>query len=107
MLTEDPHSWIYASTLAYIVDSNPGRSSAAVTMNSCVRGIAAFISTLAAVPLQDSAGDGGLYTLWAGLLIICELLLLLVQVRGGQWRETAEECQNVQNSSKVCSDSGR
>ena len=36
MLTEDPHSWIYTSTLAYIVNSNPGHSSAAVATNSYV-----------------------------------------------------------------------
>ena len=55
--------------------------------------VSAAIFTLAAVPLQDSdsAGDGGFYTLWAGLLILCELSLLLVRVRGGPWRMTAEE----------------
>jgi Na+/melibiose symporter-like transporter len=94
VLTESPifsHSWIYSSTLAYIVDANPGRSSAAVATNSCIRGVAAFVFTLAAVPLQDLAGDGGLYTMWAGLLILCELLLLLVRVRGGKWRMAAED----------------
>jgi len=44
--------WIYASTLAYIVDANNGRSSTAVAANSCFRGLAAFIGTEIAVPLQ-------------------------------------------------------
>lgn len=108
MLTEDipplpspppPYSWIYSSTLAYIVDANPGRSSAAVATNSCFRGVAACIFTLAAVPLQDSVGDGGLYTLWAGLLVLSELLLLVVRVRGGPWRVNAEECEKAQSFS--------
>jgi threonine/homoserine/homoserine lactone efflux protein len=99
-LAESPlHSWIYSSTLAYIVDANPGRSSAAVAANSCFRGVAAFAFTLAAVPLQDSVGDGALYTLWAGLLVLCELLFLLVQVRGGQWRMAAEEREKAKAQS--------
>ncbi|KAI0258411.1 MFS general substrate transporter [Gloeopeniophorella convolvens] len=83
--------WIYSSTLAYIVDANPGRSSAAVATNSCFRGLAAFAFTEAAVPLQNAIGDGGLYSLWAGVLVLCEVLLLLVRWRGGLWRERAEE----------------
>jgi hypothetical protein len=41
--------WIYSSTVAYIVDANPGRSSAAVATNSCFRGVAAFVFTEIAV----------------------------------------------------------
>jgi len=99
MLTEDTHSWIYASALAYIVDANPGRSSEAVAMNSCFRGVSAFIFMEVAVPLQDSIGDGGLYSLWVGLLVLCELLLLLVRVRGGPWRVNAEEREKAQSFS--------
>lgn len=45
-------SWIYASTLAYIVDANNGRSSTAMASNSAFRGISAFAATEIAVPLQ-------------------------------------------------------
>ncbi|KAI9442899.1 MFS general substrate transporter [Lactarius indigo] len=89
--------WIYSSTLAYIVDANPGRSSAAVATNSWFRGVAAFVFTEAAVPLQDSMGDGGMYTLWAGILVLSELMLLLVRWRGGAWREAAEEREKAQS----------
>lgn len=44
--------WIYSSTLAYIVDSNAGRSSSAVATNSLFRGIFAFVAAEVAVPLQ-------------------------------------------------------
>ncbi|KAJ8690654.1 hypothetical protein PTI98_012064 [Pleurotus ostreatus] len=44
--------WIYASTLAYIVDANNGRSSTAMASNSAFRGISAFAATEIAVPLQ-------------------------------------------------------
>jgi len=80
---------IYSSTLAYIVDSNVGRSSSAVASNSFFRGLFAFIATEIAVPLQDSIGDGGLYSMWAGLMLVSELMLLLVWWKGGKWREAA------------------
>jgi hypothetical protein len=89
--------WIYSSTAAYIVDANPGRSSAAVAMNSFFRGVAAFVLTEAAVPLQESLGDGGLYTLWAGILVLCELVILLVRSHGGAWREAGEESEKHQS----------
>ncbi|KAG2064490.1 MFS general substrate transporter [Suillus decipiens] len=83
--------WMYASTLAYIVDANTGRSSTAVATNSSFRGLFAFIAAEVAVPLQDSIGDGGLYTIWAGLLIITNCLILLVMYKGRKWREASAE----------------
>lgn len=85
------NSWMYTSTLAYIVDANIGRSSTAVASNSFFRGIAGFIAAEVAAPLQDSIGDGGLYSLWAGLMVMTELLLLLVLWKGGKWREMGIE----------------
>ncbi|KAG1879247.1 vacuolar DHA amino acid exporter [Suillus subluteus] len=83
--------WIYTSTLAYIVDANTGRSSTAVAANSSFRGLFAFVAVEIAVPLQDSIGDGGLYTLWAGLLVIANCLILLVLYKGRKWREASVE----------------
>lgn len=48
----DSNSWSYSSTLAYLVDANNGRSSTAVATNSAFRGVAAFVATELAVPLQ-------------------------------------------------------
>ncbi|KAI0643020.1 vacuolar DHA amino acid exporter [Trametes meyenii] len=81
---------IYSSTLAYIVDANTGRSSSAVASNSAFRGLSAFIAAEVAVPLQDSIGDGGLYSMWMGLMILSELLIVLVWWKGGAWREKWE-----------------
>ncbi|KAI5989016.1 major facilitator superfamily domain-containing protein [Pisolithus albus] len=83
--------WIYSSTLAYVVDSNTGNSSSAVAANSSIRGASAFVAAEVAVPLQDAIGDGGLYTLWAGLMLFAELVILLVLYRGKQWREASIE----------------
>ncbi|KAG2343081.1 MFS general substrate transporter [Suillus weaverae] len=83
--------WMYTSTLAYLVDANPGRSCPAVATNSSFRGSLAFVSVLIAVPLQDALGDGGLYTAWAGVLVVTELLVLLVLHKGESWRMESEE----------------
>ncbi|GLB45505.1 putative major facilitator superfamily protein [Lyophyllum shimeji] len=83
--------WTYSSTLAYIVDANTGRSPSAVACNSAFRGVAAFVATEVAVPLQDGLGDGWTYTIWAGLMLTNGLLTLLVAWRGRAWRRNAEE----------------
>ncbi|KAJ7889930.1 vacuolar DHA amino acid exporter [Mycena olivaceomarginata] len=90
--------WAYTQwTLAYIVDANNGRSATAVATNSAFRGIAAFIATEVAVPLQDSVGDGWHYTIWTGLLVIVGLLVWLVAQKGGAWREAAEDWEQAAN----------
>lgn len=90
--------WIYASTLAYIVDANTGRSSSAVATNSLFRGLFGFVAAEVAAPLQNAIGDGGLYTLWAGLLIISELLVVLVLIKGRKWRESAIAKESLKQS---------
>jgi hypothetical protein len=44
---------IYASTLAYLVDANPGRSSSAIACNSFFRGTFAFVASQVALPIRD------------------------------------------------------
>lgn len=87
--------WIYSSTLAYIVDANPGRASSAIAANSSFRGLSGLIIAEISVPLQNAIGDGGLYTIWAGLLVICEALILLLIWRGGRWRAGREQAAAV------------
>ncbi|KAG1882906.1 major facilitator superfamily domain-containing protein [Suillus subluteus] len=84
-------TWVYASTLAYIVDANPGRSSTVVATNSAFRCVFAFIATEVAIPIQVAIGDGYLYTLWGGIMIIMEILTLAVLYKGKKWREACEE----------------
>ncbi|KAH6911807.1 major facilitator superfamily domain-containing protein [Coprinopsis sp. MPI-PUGE-AT-0042] len=86
--------WIYASTLAYIVDANQGRSSTAAATNSAFRGVFAFVAIEIAVPMQDGLGDGWMYTIWTGILMLSGGLLILVQFYGQQWRERAEAREN-------------
>ena len=46
-----------------------------------------IVAAMVAAPLQNSLGDGGLYTLWAGLLIVVGLLIALLIWKGKEWRE--------------------
>lgn len=39
------------------------------------------------MPLQNSIGDGGLYTIWAGLLGIVAVLILILLKKGEEWRK--------------------
>ncbi|KAF8887456.1 major facilitator superfamily domain-containing protein [Gymnopilus junonius] len=82
--------WMYAITLAYIVDSNTGRSSTAVATNSAFRGSFACIATEIVVPIQDNLGDGWLYTIVAAVLALTSAGMILLARRGAQWREAAE-----------------
>ncbi|KAF8989038.1 major facilitator superfamily domain-containing protein [Cyathus striatus] len=74
-------TWMYNSLLTYIIDSNVGRSSSATATNSAIRGV--FLNYL------QSLGDGVTYSVWAGLMVVCELLTLLVYLKGRSWREAA------------------
>jgi len=85
--------WTYSSTLAYIVDANNGRSSTAVACNSAFRGAFAFASIEIVVPMQDGLGDGWMYTIWAGVLVVSGVLLLLVLRMGGKWRDRGERSE--------------
>ncbi|KAF9236462.1 major facilitator superfamily domain-containing protein [Melanogaster broomeanus] len=82
--------WIYANTLAYLVEANTGRSSFAVTAHHSFRGTLSFVIIMVAVPLQDTLGDGRLYTAFAVLLLALELLIVLVIYKGASWREEGE-----------------
>ncbi|KAG2075910.1 MFS general substrate transporter [Suillus decipiens] len=84
-------TWVYASTLAYMVDANPGRSSTVVATNSAFRCVFAFVAIEVAIPIQVAIGDGDLYTLWGGIMIIMEALILAVLCKGQKWREACEE----------------
>lgn len=82
--------FIYSSTLAYLVDSNPGRSASAVSCNSAARGVFACIMSQVAMPIQNAIGDGGLYTLFAGLLVMALAGITWVGYRGERMRQAAD-----------------
>ncbi|GAA5843409.1 hypothetical protein JCM3766R1_002943 [Sporobolomyces carnicolor] len=80
---------VYASTLAYLVDANPGRSTSAVAVNSMFRGVLACVSSQVSEDILNKVGNGAFYTGFAILLALGQLALLLVSFRGQKWREKA------------------
>ncbi|GAA6012697.1 hypothetical protein JCM10207_005329 [Rhodosporidiobolus poonsookiae] len=82
---------IYASTLAYIVDANPGRSTSAIACNSLFRGALACAASQAAEPILDHIKNGAFYTGWGVLLLLGELLLVFISIRGQRMREASRE----------------
>ena len=72
------------------MDSNVGRSSSAIALNTFSRGIFGLVAAEIVVPLERSIGEGGLYSLWAGWLLISEFMILLVWWKGGRWRKKWE-----------------
>ncbi|KAF9068628.1 major facilitator superfamily domain-containing protein [Rhodocollybia butyracea] len=82
--------FVYTSTLAYIVDSNVGRSSSAVALNSFFRCTLAFIFEEIAVPMQDGLGDGWMYTIIAFIMGVSGVCTAVVMFKGEQWRKETE-----------------
>ncbi|PVF97158.1 MFS general substrate transporter [Serendipita vermifera] len=87
--------FVYSSTLAYIVDANAGRSTAAVATNSLYRGLSALIAAEIAAPIQDAISDGGLYSAWGAATVVVEILIIVVAFKGKKWREEAEKKEKV------------
>ncbi|KAG8916354.1 hypothetical protein FRC02_004021 [Tulasnella sp. 418] len=83
--------WGYSSMLAYIVDSNPGRASSAIAMNSAFRGVSGLVAAEASQPIQNAIGDGGLYSIWAGLLFGVVALVIVTAKYGETWRAAEEK----------------
>ncbi|KAK4689297.1 hypothetical protein P7C73_g807, partial [Tremellales sp. Uapishka_1] len=97
---------VYSSTLAYLVDSNPvsglvqigtainaytlhqGRSSSAVACNSFCRGATACVMSQVAVPIQNAIGDGGLYTMFAGIIALSCSGVIMIIFKGQKWRDS-------------------
>ncbi|ADV21615.1 hypothetical protein I305_03357 [Cryptococcus gattii E566] len=78
---------LIASFLAYAwTAQEKGASSSAVSCNSMFRGICACVMSQVATPIQNGIGDGGLYTLFAGILAFACACNLLLMVKGEQWR---------------------
>lgn len=92
--------WIYSSTLAFIVDSNPGRSSSAVACNSLARGTLACIASLIAEPLIRKITGKFFYTGFAIILTVALVFLTIVEKRGKTWREEEEAALRIRMERK-------
>ncbi|GMK55495.1 hypothetical protein CspeluHIS016_0205510 [Cutaneotrichosporon spelunceum] len=98
--------FVYSSTLAYLVDSNPGRPASAVACNSFMRGAVACVMSQVAIPIQNAIGDGGLYTLFTGVLGMSCATLVLVSYRGKRWREARDTRKEARSAAASAVGSG-
>lgn len=48
-------------------------------------------------PSQNCIGEGGLYSLWAGIAIVAEIAVLVTCWKGGRWRKEATKSENGQS----------
>lgn len=76
----------YSVDLSYLVDSNPGRSSGAVAVNSAFRGTLSFIAAEVASPILKAVNNGPFQTGWAVLIALTVIPLFFSMSRGKQWR---------------------
>lgn len=76
----------YSVDLAYLVDSNPGRSSGAVAVNSAFRGFLAFIAAEVSDPILSAVGNGPFQTGWAVLIAFTVVFLWTTAEKGKGWR---------------------
>ena len=56
--------------------------------------------SLSSFRLQIAIGDGGLYTLWAGLMLLSEIMILIVIWKGETWRDKAKAREESQAQTK-------
>lgn len=78
---------VYASTLSYLVDSNPGLVSATMAVNTLCRGILATIGTQVSNPIVGGIGEGWFWTIFSILILFAQMMILLVYKKGKGWRE--------------------
>ena len=58
-----------------------------------------MIASEIAAPLQDAIGDGGLYSIWAGLLFGVMCMIWVLILKGKAWREEAEMAEREHRAS--------
>ncbi|KAK4521317.1 uncharacterized protein ATC70_011932 [Mucor velutinosus] len=79
----------------YYVDSKPGRSASAVSLNNCARSLLGAIVTIFSTSCVRSAGSGIVFTILAAISVLNITFVLLVKVYGRKWRTAFEERTNT------------
>jgi hypothetical protein len=75
---------------AYLVDCFRTRGASATACNNFVRYLMAGIGALIASAIDDALGDGILYTICGGILIVSSILLVIVIKKGREWGKQRE-----------------
>lgn len=78
---------IFGTAMTYLVDALPGRGSSGVAVNNLARMVLAAVATFVASPLEDALGYGWMYTMWGIIGLSLVGLIVLIKVKGKEWRE--------------------
>ncbi|CAG8548138.1 4655_t:CDS:2 [Paraglomus occultum] len=93
---------ITSSMVSYLIDAFPGLSASVMSVNICMRYLAASVMSIIAAPIKDVIGNGWLFTIMGGLAIVGVCLLTIIYFKGREWREKINMRENVkQNESKT------
>ncbi|CAG8696055.1 13518_t:CDS:2 [Dentiscutata erythropus] len=82
---------VFNGTSTYLIDAFPGRSASAIAVNNCFRSIAASITSLVSIPLQNALSTGLLYTLLTVFIILSTSCMVIVYFKGKKWRERFQD----------------
>ncbi|CAG8548123.1 4654_t:CDS:2 [Paraglomus occultum] len=77
----------FTSMATYLIDAFPGFSASVMSVNICLRYLAASLMSIIAAPLKNAIGNGWLFTALAFLNVIGAFLLVIVYSKGREWRE--------------------
>lgn len=75
-------------TFTYVVDVCPGKGATGVALNNLVRQVLGAIATFVTVPLVDALGTGVWFSIEAGVISLCGLMLLYLKLRGQKLRQS-------------------
>ncbi|KAF3988260.1 hypothetical protein FT663_03466 [Candidozyma haemuli var. vulneris] len=77
-------------TFTYVVDVLPGKGATGVALNNLVRQVLAAVATFVTVPLTDALGSGVLFSIIAGVISVCGLMLLYLKLYGQKLRHSCD-----------------
>lgn len=75
------------ATVAYLVDSLPGRGATGVALNNLIRQAFAATAVFVTEPMLKGMGPGWAFTMLAILVTAASSVLVLLKVKGDHWRE--------------------
>ncbi|SCV03399.1 LAMI_0H07844g1_1 [Lachancea mirantina] len=76
------------ATVAYLVDSLPGKGATGVALNNLIRQIFAATAVFTTEPMLEGMGTGWAFTMLAFIVIAASSVLVVLKWRGDHWRES-------------------
>lgn len=78
---------LIGAMVTYLVDTLPGRGATGVALNNLIRQIFAAVATFVVEPILRKIGQGVLFSILSGVLLVSSVLLLIVKRKGQYFRD--------------------